>query len=420
MLAVAADSAVILCFAGIANRYMADFVPGLVLIASLGLLGLAAAAGFRGPRAAGLRFVAAVLFAYSATFSFFATIRHNGLLQAEHRGLYQRLVHGWNRVPYAFDRWLHPGGYGDIELRVVFPAGAPGTNEPLIVTGNSFLADYLVVHYGQKNAVAFGFDHTSHGAVFGEPIRMSPEVPHVVVASLGSLYPPPGHPYFDPFGLLQRWRIQNRVRVTVDGNVALDAHAEYYDATSWEPSIGRSPTGAAYLKPFSGRILSWRRIPVSQASPPAGAGSKGPARLSLRLPPFTGVRDEPLLCSGTTGRGDLVFLRYLGPGIIAVGFDHWGFGGPVSAPLELDPSAVQTIAVDYGALHPAGESGAKGGDAIAGRLFIAVNGRPVVDAAQDFYPSDRKLVEIGDNMIGSSLAVPKFSGDILEFDYLGR
>lgn len=417
MLAVAANTVVVLAFAGIANRYMVDFEPGLVLIASIGLLGLAAATGPRGSLAACLRLFAAGLFAYSAAFNLFATIRHNGLFQTEHRGLYQRMVHSWNRVPYAVDRWFHHGGYGDIELKVVFPSDAAGSNEPLVVTGNSFLSDYLVVNYRPDNVVTFGMDHTSHGAVFGEPFRLRPDTPHVIVASMGSLYPPPGHPYFDSFSLQRRWGIQNRVKVTIDGTVALDAHAEYYDATSWEPSIGRSRTGSAYLRPFSGRILSSRRIPVSSPSPPEEEGRSGPARLSLRLPAFTNVRSEPLLCTGEAGAGDLVFIRYLAPGKIAVGFDHWGYGGPTSAPVEVEPSAVQTVTVDYGALHAAVGSVPPGG--VPGRLVVTVNGRTAVDQAQAYYPGDRSLLAIGDNMIGSSVASRGFSGDITGFACLG-
>jgi hypothetical protein len=419
LVASAATAVTVACFGGVTNRYMVDFVPGFVLLSSIGLLSITSAAGFRGLPGAFGTIAAVLLFVLSAAFNVFASLRHNELFHVEHPALYGRMAHGWNRIPYAFDRWFHRGGYGDLELTVVFPRGEAGTNEPLVVTGNSFLADYLLVHYGPENSLSFGFEHTSHGAVFGDPIQIRPGVPHVVVVRMGSIYPPPGHPFFDTVGQLPAWLIQNRVRVTVDGVVALDAHAAFYDATSWEPSIGQSNT-AAYGKRFSGKILEWHRVAIPDNAAAPGPAGSGPVRISLLLPAFSGVRSEPLVCSGERGRGDLLYVEYVGPGKIAFGFDHWGVGGPISPPMDVDPAAVQTITVDYGALHPQGNEATEGTAGTPGRLLVAVNGRNLLDVSQSSYRSDRKLVAIGDNLIGSSVAGEKFSGTLLGVTYLGR
>ncbi len=419
-LAAAAAATTVTCFGGIANRYMIDFVPAFLLLASIGMFALAAATYPTRLLRISMRLVAILLFVYSAAFNVLASFRHNELFRIEHPNLYKRLVHTWSQIPYSFDRWFHSSGYGDLELKVIFPRDVSGTNEPLVVTGSSFLADYLVVHYEPHNVFSFGFEHSSHGAIFGKPIALQPDVPHVIVVSLGSLFPPPGHPFFDSLSPSKAALIQKRLKVTVDGDVALDSPSNFFDAASWEPSVGRSSTGIAYTLPFSGQILSARRVPPSNPDPGSGAKYKGPVKISLRLPPFLGVRREPLVCSGETGRGDLVYLQYLAPGKISFGFDHWGFEGSISAPVDVDSGAVQTITVDYGGLHAQANDLKEAPGGTPGRLVVVVNGKAAMDVAQPFYRNERQSAAIGDNFIGASTASQQFSGTIVDVTYLGR
>ena len=81
-------------------------------------------------------------------------------------------------------------------MGVIFPEGRSGTVEPLVVTGRSFLSDYLFVHYVDADSVQFGLEHTSRGSVLGKPLRVAPGQPHELRIDLGSLYPPSADPYF--------------------------------------------------------------------------------------------------------------------------------------------------------------------------------------------------------------------------------
>jgi len=116
------------------------------------------------------------------------------------------------------------------------------------------------------------------------------------------------------------------------------------------------------------------------------------------------VRNEPLLCTGETGRGDLVYVRYIGPRQIAFGYDHWSRGGPISAPLDIDPSAVQVIEIDTAAIDPGNP----------GNLRVRLNGRTVFDQPEPCYPAPPDTLAVGLNPIHTSTAVELFSGHILQ------
>jgi hypothetical protein len=213
---------------------------------------------------------------------------------------------------------------------------------------------------------------------------------------------------------------QEMVIVNLDGNVALQSRTIFNDATSWNPSIGRSDTHVAYLKPFSGKILSWTRLPLSQSINSADVLPSGPAQLTLRLPPFRGVQSEPLVCSGEPGRGDLLFIKYLNPKEVEVGFDHWGVGGSLSDPIEVDPSGNLTVTVDYGALHPQDDTSPEDKAGTPGRLLVIANGKTMVDSPQLYYRCSRALVAIGNNIIGASTSVSEFTGTIVRVTYLNK
>lgn len=408
-----------MAFWAVANRYMVDFVPGFDVLAAVGLLALAAHPARRAWVTAALRAVAVLLVAYSCAFNVLASIRHNELFRVSFPERYKRLAHSWNTVPYLFDRWFNHG-YGDLKIDVIFPQNAAGKNEPLVVTGRSFQADYLIVHYEPNSVVSFAMIHTGSGPIWGKPLKVTPGVPHTVVVSIGSIYPPAGHPFFDKMSAEQALMKQEMVFVSVDGQLELLDRTTFNDAAGWNPSVGRSETKVAYEEPFSGKILGWSRLPLTEAIDSAGAQHSGPAQIVMKLPPFAGAHSEPLLCSGETGRGDLVYMKILSPTQIAIGFDHWGAGGPITEPITVDPSGEFTVTVDYGALHDPPAGGTEATTGTPGRLLIAVDGRTLVDAPQLFYRCSRSLVSVGNNIIGASTAVPGFSGIIAKVNYLGK
>lgn len=255
------------------NRYMVDFLPTLVLSAGLGLFVLAAQPWWRGPARALAAGAVALLVGWSALFNVLASIRHDELLRLDDPELYRPLAHRWNWIPYLCDRWRNTP-YGPVEITLVFPAGRIGAIEPLVVTGHSFLSDYLFVQYLGPEALRFGLEHTSRGTFWGPAVRFQPGRPHTLRVDLGSLYPPAAHPYFDRMNPVEAKLRQDTVRVMMDGTVAFYLVLPTYEAAGAVPLVGavggRGPLG----EPFSGTLLSWRRLVAAPAASGWSCGSR--------------------------------------------------------------------------------------------------------------------------------------------------
>jgi hypothetical protein len=174
------------------------------------------------------------------------------------------------------------------------------------------------------------------------------------------------------------------------------------------------------MQPFSGRILSREWMAPSDLVFPADALPTGPVRMTLRLPQGGAPRSEPLVSSGEPGRGDLVFITYLSPRSISIGFDHWGYGGPKSAPIAVDPNADVVVTIDYGALHEQPEDTPEPAAGSPGHLFVAVNGKTAIDEPHASYRCSRALVSMGENIIGASSVGAEFTGTMVAVAFRQR
>lgn len=401
--ATLATMAVVFCFGGACGRYMVDFTPALTLLAGVGALALVERTqGFLRRISGGLVVVLAI---WSAGFGLLASFQHNGLLQVEHPKVYRGLALAFNRPGHLWDR-LAETKYGPVEMTVVFPKGKAGKIEPLLVTGGNFRSDYVYVQYLAEDSVQFAYEHTSYGGATGEPVKIVPGEIQTLLIETGSLYPPADHPYFSQMKRSQAILRQRLISVKMGGIVVLQRNANLYDAVSRYPDIGTSAGRPGFPQPFSGKILNWRVRP--EVAPEVTVDEYGPIEIKLTLPPFRGVRNEPLVCSGEAGRGDLVYVRFLDERRVAFGYDHWGYGGFETEPVAVDPQSEQTVTVDYGALHPAGRTG-------SGRITVTLNGKIVADRPAAFHPCEPATVLVGFNSIGASTATPQFTGNLLGF-----
>jgi len=131
-------------------------------------------------------------------------------------------------------------------------------------------------------------------------------------------------------------------------------------------------------------------------------------RMKVRFPSDrTGVC-EPLLTTGHTGAADNVYVRYGEAGQMSVGFDHWGAGGPESAPVAIDFSKSHVLELMLGD-GPWERSG-------AGRLQVRLDGRVVIDESVKFHPARVGEIVFGENPVGLSTSVPEFSGVLISLE----
>jgi hypothetical protein len=152
-----------------------------------------------------------------------------------------------------------------------------------------------------------------------------------------------------------------------------------------------------------------------QAAFPTLASNSGPLRLSVMLPLERIGRKEPLVTTGITGGGDSLYIEYADERHVRFGFDHWGEGGPQSAPLELAYDRPHTLVIWLEALSqplPGGRAPAEGD------LWVEVDGRRIWTVHARFHPVPPSTLSIGANLIGISSCDRFFTGEILEAERL--
>ena len=397
-------------FGGAINRYEVDFVPSVIILACIGWLALMDGGRLRGAARVAVAIGVTLLLAFSVTFNVLASVGHNGLFREEHPELYRRIAHAGNALSVKLAQW-HGTHFGPVEMEVVFPDDKDGTAEPLIATGCSFLSDYLVVHYDAPGFVSLALEHSSYGNFMGPSFEVVPGAVHRIVVEMGSLYPPPEHPFFDTLTPVEAELCKKTLRVTVDGKPELQRDIPFYDASSLEPSVGTAGDRPAYLRRFSGRLVSWRRLAIDLTEP-----ERGPVSLKLQFPVFSGIRTEPLVSTGELNNGDLLFIRYLGTNEVSFGYDHKGGGAIESSPIGTEYDALHTLEFDSDALtHPDWTAGSTQ----QGRIRLRFDGRTVFSQRQELFPTRLEKVTVGMNRSGSSASTAMYRGQILETRRLG-
>jgi hypothetical protein len=293
-------------------------------------------------------------------------------------------------VPLTVVRSDHP-----LRLEFMLPANEAGRSEPLLTTWTSRHTQELIyLTYLAGSRVALGYA-TTDGQEFDSPPR-SARLDRIHTVDLVTRGP-------DLFLLLD-----GAEQLRVPGAGLPPEHVE----------IARLGINATPLAVARARFTGPRLTVGIRASHPVSPAS-GPYHLVALLPAGkTGVT-EPLLVTGKTGRGDLVFIKYTDPNHVQIGYDHWGVGGGMSAPFAIDYTRPHEITIGLGSLFPEG-SEAPGTDLSAlarrrlrERVTVRIDGTEVCDWSSTAYPSDPGDILVGQNRIGASSCVEDFSGEIL-------
>ena len=397
----------IACFGGACNRYEVEFLVVLVVLAVVGIFAveraLAARSAWRALARAG--WIAAAIF--SVGFNFFASCENWGLLRLRDPAGFSRLARFWN-APAAWLEARQGVQPGPLELTLVLPTFTESRFEPLLVTGLKDRADYVWIHYIDAGHVRFGFEHTSYGGPVSPLIPVDYARENTVLIELASLYPPPEHAFHRGIDEDEAARIGRVARIALNDREVLSGQVEAYDAAPETRWVGRNPYAQHFGAAFTGKILRQRTlVPVPEAQ------RRGPGAAHLKLwfpagrPP--GLQ-EPLVASGVTGAGDLIYVRYLDDRHVAFGFDHWGVGGIMSKPVEIDFRQAYQLTVKMGSLAPAPVPGKPA----LGKLEVTLDGAVVLAGEFEFHPARVEQVYFGANVIGGSTAGPKFSGRIVD------
>lgn len=145
----------------------------------------------------------------------------------------------------------------------------------------------------------------------------------------------------------------------------------------------------------------------------------GPVRMTLKLPPAGAVGGQPLVTSGVPYHGDFLYLKVEADHRIRFGYDDWGGGSFVSAPMVVDPTRSHELIVSMGSLYPPDRpegSGTAKLTPLRDYLLVALDGRTVFSRRAPYHPARAATITYGADLIGGSSTVPDFHGSILRIE----
>jgi len=399
----------LLClFFGGEERYMTDFVPPLLLLATTTAMALLAWSGRGQSRLCffGARLLIGGLAGCALIHGLMLALpRYDGMRR---QAWFERLL---NRPAHLVEIWTKTR-HGPVEMELLFPRDRTGSIEPLVSTGiGRHGRDGIMVHYLEDNRIQFSAFHVGRGGPVSEPVEIDYDVPHRLHLALGSLYPPATHPLFEGWPSSQADRIRRRLRVDLDGRTVLQGNLKVHASVPSGLLIGRSNLPRDVSAPaFTGRIIHQQRPGVDRAEAAGFETDSGPVRLTVRFPVRVGDEGLPLIATGNRDAGDMLFVRLQTDGQIRIGHDCFGAGAIVSAPLPYDPTVDQVIEVEMGSLYPPGLEDLP--PFARSRLRVALNGNLLIDTSRPFNPSLAEEVEFGFNTLGASSAIDYFPGAI--------
>jgi hypothetical protein len=411
-----AVAAVIFTFQFASNRYMVDFLPGFIVLSVIGFWALDEQLGGLMRKLAIGAGCAAL--AWSVFFNVFASFNHNELLRVENPAVFRRLLHAFDTPRFLVDK-ARGKTFGPLELTVKFPTDKRGRLEPLVIAGTEFLSDYLYVLYIADDKIVVGFEHTGYGGPVSELIPIDYKRTHVIAVDMPPLYPPMGDPYFDGIPKLRTEVFNTHLTVSLDGAPIFDTAQQFYPAFHIRPLIGQSGSNQGALgRRFTGEIEGVRYL-ERDWNAPRGASQVGPIVITLVFPEQRTGTHEPLISSGSAGRGDVLVVNYLDSNHVTFSLDHWGYGGPTSGPVEIKPGTRQTLEVRFGSFFPLSEKPVGVGSAqwsdAAAKLSVFLDGRSVFEVKTPFYDVPFETIAVGRNTIGATSSIAQFGGRIVEF-----
>ena len=302
---------------------------------------------------------------------------------------------------------------GAVRLRVRFPAFRAQVGQPLIATGQAGAGDLFYVFYAGPNRLRFGHDAWNFPGYETPDFFYDPDVEHTVEVDMGSLHPEA------PLAELHAGR--KRLRVRLDGREVADVARPFNAARPEEVFIGHNAIGASTSEVnFSGKLLESERMLAWSEHVLTGARLLTVTLSSQRVI----GRSEPLLVTGQPGAAEIVYLKYVDPGHVQIGYDKWGVGGGLSAPIAVPDSRPLEIEVSLGSLYGAGvfpTATAEGQmlKRLQSTVLVRVEGKMVLRQASEGYSVDLKQIHVGCNPIGASTCAELFSGKIERLEFLG-
>lgn len=294
-----------------------------------------------------------------------------------------------------------------VELTLFLPTAKGAGADPLLVTGSGKESDLLYCVYDGANRLRFALDHFGSGGPESEWVAYDPLAPHGVKIWMGSMAGASSSESAET-----ALAAPDRLVVIFDGRALLNVDQVFYPSTPETVILGYNAYGStAAGREFSGRIAGARQVDAGTLPSISRSGSYGAVEMSVDFPFGAMGAQEPLVVTGVTGAGDFVYVHYLDPRHLSIGFDHWGIGGIVGKPVEVDYGQTHRLAISFPALYPPGSPLNK-----SKAVRVLLDGRVALDGVYACHPSTSDEIKIGKNPIGGSTCGPSFTGWIVSVE----
>lgn len=170
------------------------------------------------------------------------------------------------------------------------------------------------------------------------------------------------------------------------------------------------------------RDMSMRIVRLDCGGPPR-TGHPGAFRMTVKwdlLP--RGYQPEPILTTGKSGAGDMLYMFYDENQRLRFALDHWGTKHVISEAVELDRTARHELIVSIGSLYPPADTWLFKRHPellpLKGHCYVSFDGRVVLNTPVEPYPNEAHEVYLGLNQIYASTAVARMDAMIERIDYL--
>lgn len=313
-------------------------------------------------------------------------------------------------LPAATWERLRGTEFGALTLEFQLPASAPGQREPLVASGLSH-RDGIFLEHADGGRVRIGFAHVGEPPLLSEPLALDPAQPHRAEIDAGFLRPAPEHPVFRGWPAADIDRVRRRLEVRVDGQLVLFGARNFHASTPGTLRLGEGDGHAVPLETkFSGTLRRVAQAPLARPAATAGLhAASGVVALDFQLPAQGVDQRWPLVSTGVSGAGDLIFLEVLADGRVRLGHDNWGGGLWLTPPFAVDRARSHRLVVQMAPLADDRSDRAQ-----VGQLRLIWDGEARVNAPRRFNPSRPAQNEIGVNSIRASTAAAFFPGRILD------
>jgi hypothetical protein len=333
------------------NRYMLDFHPLWLVVA---LLPLMVAAGDPRRSVRVMAWLGAAAAGALAVYNVFVSFHADGALRLRDLRAHEVLESRLNRAAAPLQRWLGATP-GPQHWRIKFPPGTPGRVEPLLSAGVASAYDALLVEYLEPGRARLLFQHYPHGFVAGPPFAYTPGRTVDLTFSLGTLFPPSGHPWYGSIDPAAQLRLRHGIEVQLDGVTVMNTGVACYSASLDPDRIGRRGLSNRGEAVFGGQIEPLGSAPLVV---PRVLPGQLEENFDVIFPAGMVGQREPLVTYGPVRAkpGDSVYIEYVDAHSVRFGADAAGevWQSPV---VPIDYAKPHTLRYRYRAATDGGRSG---------------------------------------------------------------